>query len=407
MTAVKSLLLALAVGQIAQAQLDTAAKAAGLLYFGTAVDNPDLSDSQYLATLQTADFGQITPANGMKWQPTEPTQGTYTFSDGDQIASLAKSNNDYLRCHTLAWYNQLPSYITSGSWTNQTLIAALQEHIKGVVTHYKGQCYAWDVVNEALNEDGTYRQNVFYQHIGEAYIPIAFAAAAAADPNAKLYYNDYNIEYAGAKATGAQGIVKLVKAAGGRIDGVGFQSHFIVGQTPSLAAQKANLASFTALGVDVAITELDIRMTLPDTSALQAQQSTDYQTTTTACVQTKGCVGITIWDFTDKYSWVPGTFSGQGDACPWDSNYNKKPAYYGILAGLKSGSGSPSSSSTLITTTKPTTTSTAPPTTTTSSSPSTGAAHWGQCGGIGWNGPTTCVSPYACQVFNPYYSQCL
>jgi len=260
----------------------------------------------------------------------------------------------------------------------------------------------------ALNEDGTYRQNVFYQYIGEAYIPIAFAAAAAADPNAKLYYNDYNIEYAGSKATGAQGIVKLIQASGGRIDGVGLQSHFIVGQTPSLATQKANRASFTALGVEVAITELDIRMTLPDTSALQTQQSTDYQTPTTACVQTEGCVGITLWDYTDKYSWVPGTFSGQGDACPWDSNYNKKPAYYGILAGLQSGTGSSSStSSTLITTTTPTTSSRTTSTTTTSATSGTGAAHWGQCGGIGWSGPTTCVSPYTCQVLNSYYSQCL
>ncbi|KUL82633.1 hypothetical protein ZTR_09453 [Talaromyces verruculosus] len=407
MTLVRAIILALAVGHVVRAQLNTAAKAAGLLYFGTAVDNPDLGDSKYIANLETADFGQITPANAMKWQPTEPSQGSYTFAQGDQIANLAKSNNDYLRCHTLVWYNQLSSYITSGSWTNATLTAALKEHINGVVTHYKGQCYAWDVVNEALNEDGTYRQNVFYQYIGEAYIPIAFAAAAAADPNAKLYYNDYNIEYAGSKATGAQRIVKLIQAAGGRIDGVGLQSHFIVGQTPSLATQKANMAAFTALGVDVAITELDIRMTLPDTSALQTQQSTDYQTTTTACVQTKGCVGITLWDYTDKYSWVPGTFSGQGDACPWDSNYNKKPAYYGILAGLQSGTGSSSSTSstTLTTTTTPTTASST--TSTTSTSATSGAAHWGQCGGIGWSGPTICVSPYTCQVLNPYYSQCL
>ncbi|EED16894.1 endo-1,4-beta-xylanase, putative [Talaromyces stipitatus ATCC 10500] len=406
MVAVKPLILALAAGHLAHAQLNTAAKAAGLLYFGTAVDNGDLSDSQYLPNLETDDFGQITPANSMKWQPTEPSQGSYTFSQGDQIASLAKTNNDYLRCHNLVWYNQLPSYITSGSWTNETLIAALKEHINGVVTHWKGQCYAWDVVNEALNEDGTYRQNVFYQHIGEAYIPIAFAAAAAADPNAKLYYNDYNIEYPGAKATGAQNIVKSIQAAGARIDGVGLQAHFIVGQTPSLASQKANMAAFTALGVDVAITELDIRMTLPDTSALQTQQSTDYQTTTTACVQTKGCVGITLWDFTDKHSWVPGTFSGQGDACPWDSNYKKKPAYYGILAGLQSGAGG-STTLTTTTTSTPTTTSSPATTTTTGAGSGTGAAHWGQCGGNGWTGPTTCVSPYTCQVVNPYYSQCL
>lgn len=264
-----------------------------------------------------------------------------------------------------------------------------------------------DPVSLALNEDGTYRQNVFYQHIGEAYITIAFAAAAAADPNAKLYYNDYNIEYAGPKATGAQNIVKLIKNAGLRIDGVGLQSHFIVGQTPSLATQKANMASFTALGVEVAITELDIRMTLPETSALETQQSTDYQTTTAACVQTKGCVGITLWDFTDKYSWVPGTFSGQGDACPWDSNYNKKPAYYGILTALQVGSGSTTTTSVPPTSKSATTPTTMTTTTTSSGSSGTGAAHWGQCGGNNWTGPTTCVSPYTCQVINSWYSQCL
>lgn len=171
----------------------------------------------------------------------------------------------------------------------------MKNHITNLVTHYKGKCYAWDVVNEALNDDGTFRTNVFYNTIGPAYIPIAFATAAAIDPTVKLYYNDYNIENPGAKSTAAQNIVKMIKAYGVKIDGVGLQGHFIVGSTPSLADQKSNLAAFTALGVEVAYTELDIRMTLPETAALDKQQSTDYQNTVTACVSTKNCIGITIW----------------------------------------------------------------------------------------------------------------
>lgn len=186
----------------------------------------------------------------------------------------------------------------------------------------------------ALNEDGTYRNSIFYQTIGEAYIPIAFETAAAADPNVKLYYNDYNIEYAGPKATGAQRIVKLIQSYGAKIDAVGLQSHFIVGETPSQSTQASNMAAFTALGVDVAITELDIRMTLPSTDALLAQQKTDYYNTVAACVQTARCVGITVWDWTDKYSWIPHTFSGQGAACPWDEGFHKKPAYDGIRSAF-------------------------------------------------------------------------
>lgn len=170
---------------------------------------------------------------------------------------------------------------------------------------YKGKCYAWDVVNEALNDDGTYRADVFYNTIGPAYIPIAFAAAAAADPNVKLYYNDYNIENAGAKSTAAQAIVKSIKTYGAKIDGVGLQSHFIVGSTPSQSVQASNMAAFVALGVEVAVTELDVRMTLPSTAALLAQQSTDYANTVAACVATAGCIGITIWDYTDKVNPSP------------------------------------------------------------------------------------------------------
>jgi endo-1,4-beta-xylanase len=146
------------------------------------------------------------------------------------IANLAKSNGQLLRCHNTVWYSQLPSWVSNSNFNNATLISVMQNHITNEITHYKGQCYAWDVVNEAINDDGsgTLRTDVFQNVIGSAYIPIAFATAAKADPNAKLYYNDYNIESPGAKSTAAQNIVKMVKAYGAKIDGVGLQSHFIV-----------------------------------------------------------------------------------------------------------------------------------------------------------------------------------
>lgn len=252
------------------------------------------------ALSNTSDFGQITPANAMKWDAIEPAQGTFMFAAGDAIANLSASNNQLLRCHNLVWHSQLPSWVTSTQWTNETLTAMLQDHVTQEVTHYKGQCYAWDVVNEALNDNGTLQEDVFFNILGEDYIRIAFEAAAAADPSAKLYYNDFGIETAGAKSTGAQNIVKTLKAAGTKIDGVGLQSHFIAGSTPSKSSQVSNLQSFTSLGVEVAITELDIRIELPVTTSNLAQQSTDYQTTIDACLAVDGCVGITVWDFDDK-----------------------------------------------------------------------------------------------------------
>ena len=254
-----------------------------------------------------------------------------------------------------------------------------------------------------------------YDVIGPAYIPLAFKWAQAADPSVKLYYNDYNIETAGAKSTGAQNIVKMIKAYGGKIDGVGLQAHFIAGSTPSTSAQVSNMKAFTALGVEVAVTELDVRMTLPETSTLDAQQAKDYVSTVNACLQVDGCVGLTVWDFDDKYSWVPSTFSGQGAADIFNNNVQAKPAYSAILSALNaaatgsggSGGSGGSTPTTLTTSARPTTTPGSGTGTGTGSGSSSGTAQqWGQCGGIGWTGPTACVSGTTCHVLNSYYSQC-
>ncbi|KAI0873311.1 carbohydrate-binding module family 1 protein [Hypoxylon argillaceum] len=394
----------------AQAQLNKLAKGAGLKYFGSATDNGELTDTAYVAILDNTDeFGQITPGNGQKWQYTEPSQGVFSYTSGDQIANLAATNGQLLRCHTLVWYSQLPSWVSSGTWTVATLTSVVNTHISNVVGHYKGKCYAWDVVNEGLNDDGTYRQNVFYNVLGDSYFALAFTAAAAADPAAKLYYNDYNIESTGAKQAAAAKIVSLVKAAGAKIDGVGMQAHLIVGSTPSQSALQSAMASYVAAGAtEVAYTELDIRFTtLPSTASGLQQQAADYAAVTKACLATKACVGITIWDYTDKYSWIPSTFSGQGDACLYDSVLAKKPAWTAVSSALAAAATGAvttttgtATSTTLVTST--TTTTTAGPTTTGCTS-----LKYGQCGGLGWTGCTVCATGSTCTFSNNYYFQCL
>lgn len=216
------------------------------------------------------------------------------------------------------------------------LLQVINAHVANEVGHYRGMCYAWDVVNEAFEENGQFRQSVFYKILGQDFIAAAFHAAAQADPYAKLYYNDYNLENPGPKQDAAARLVEDVRYTGARIDGVGLQGHFIVGQTPVKDALKAAIARFAALNVDVAFTELDIRhATMPPNGGDLQRQSIDYQNVVLACIESPRCVGITVWDFTDQYSWVPSTFPGQGGATLFDNNLAAKPAYSGVLGALR------------------------------------------------------------------------
>ncbi|GAA5039521.1 endo-1,4-beta-xylanase [Thermocatellispora tengchongensis] len=305
-------------------------------YFGSATDNPHLSDPVYKQILGS-EFGQLTVGNTMKWQYTEPSEGRFDYEAADTIVELAEANDQTVRGHTLVWHNQLPDWVNSVP--SDRLLNVMRNHITNEVTHFKGRLIHWDVVNEAFEEDGSRRQTVFQQKIGDGYIAEAFRAARAADPNVKLYYNDYNIEGIGPKSDAVYNMVKSFKQQGIPIDGVGMQAHLILGQVPSTLRQ--NIQRFADLGVDVAITELDIRMDLPRTAAKDAQQANDYTRVVEACLAVSRCVGITVWDFSDKQSWVPSVFPGQGAALPYDENYNKKPAYYAITAAL-GGTSSPS-----------------------------------------------------------------
>ncbi|KAI6758702.1 hypothetical protein HG530_010942 [Fusarium avenaceum] len=317
--------------------LQAAMKAAGKQYFGTALTVRN--DNQETNILNNKnEFGSITPENAMKWEAIQPNRGQFNWGPADQHANAATSRGLELRCHTLVWYSQLPSWVANGNWNNQTLQTVMRDHINAVVGRYKGKCTHWDVVNEALNEDGTYRDNVFLRVIGEAYIPIAFRMAQAADPKTKLYYNDYNLEYGDAKAQGAIRITKLVQSYGLRIDGVGLQAHMTSESTPtqntptpSRAKLAAVLKSFTDLNVDVAYTELDIRMNTPANAQKLKTNADAYARMIGSCMDVKRCVGITVWGISDKYSWVPGTFKGEGSALLWDDNFNKKPSYTSTL----------------------------------------------------------------------------
>jgi len=297
---------------------------------GTAVTGSKLTGSY--GDIAGAQFGSLTPGNAMKWETVEPTQGSFNWTEADQIVAFAQAHNQQVRGHTLVWHSQNPSWLTNGTWTSAQLSSLLQNHISTEVGRYKGKIAAWDVVNEPFNEDGTYRSTLWYNGLGANYIAQALTWAHAADPAAKLYINDYNVEGVNAKSTALYNLVKSLRAAGVPIDGVGLQAHLILGQVPATLQQ--NIQRFADLGVDVAITELDVRMALPADSGKLAQQKADFKSVVAACAAVTRCVNITVWGFTDSDSWVPGTFPGYGAATPYDENYAPKPAYYGIAEAL-------------------------------------------------------------------------
>ncbi|WP_327287761.1 endo-1,4-beta-xylanase [Streptomyces sp. NBC_01198] len=286
-------------------------------YFGTAVPASKLGNSAY-STILDREFNMITPENEMKWDTTEPSRGNFNFGPADQIVSHAQAHGQRMRGHTLVWHNQLPGWVSNLSASD--LQSAMDNHITQEMTHFKGKIYAWDVVNEAFADGGSgqHRSSPFQDKLGNGFIEHAFRTARSVDANAKLCYNDYNIEnWSDAKTQGVYNMVKDFKSRGVPIDCVGFQSHFGNGGPPS--SFQTTLSNFAALGVDVQLTELDIAQA----------GTTQYGNTVRACLNVARCTGITVWGIRDSDSWRSGD-----NPLLFDSNGNAKAAYTTVLNTL-------------------------------------------------------------------------
>ncbi|MEU8215481.1 endo-1,4-beta-xylanase [Micromonospora taraxaci] len=289
-------------------------------YFGAAVAAYKLSDSAY-TTILNREFNSVTPENEMKMNATEPQQGRFSYTDADRIVNHARSQGMSVRGHTLAWHSQQPGWMESMS--GSALRSAMLNHVTQVATYYRGKIYAWDVVNEAFADGSSgARRDSNLQRTGNDWIEAAFRAADAADPNAKLCYNDYNTDnWTHAKTQAVYNMVRDFKARGVPIDCVGFQSHFN-NDSPYVSNYRTTLSSFAALGVDVQITELDIQGASPNT----------YRSVVEDCLAVSRCTGITVWGIRDSDSW-------RSNQTPllFNSNGSKKPAYDAVLAALNNG----------------------------------------------------------------------
>jgi endo-1,4-beta-xylanase len=328
----------------AEQPLRAAAEGAGIL-IGTAVRPEQLSEAAYTATLGR-EYNLVEPEDAMKWWVLHSEAGRYDFRPADRIVQFASEHRMKVRGHTLVWGRNNPAWLTEAHYTSDQLSRVLQQHIETVVQHYRGQVFAWDVVNEALDENGKIRSSLWYDQPGiglagkgAAYIEQCFRWAHAADPDALLFYNEAGGEEVNAKSDAIYEMAKDFLRRGVPIHGVGFQMH-VENLRVNTASVSANIARLTALGLQVHITELDVAIPVDAAgNALHAEdlqrQADIYRQIASACLGHRGCTALQTWGFTDKYSWI-GSHSHhtQGAALLFDRHYGAKPAYDALFGAM-------------------------------------------------------------------------
>ena len=315
----------------------TAAARSGRLA-GTAVAyGPLMNDEAYRDTL-VAEFNYITPENETKWGVLQPTDDprVWDFAQADAIYSFAREHDMKVKGHTFIWHSQAPSFIHSG--LNKAQLSILMTaHILRTGLEYRQHTYAWDVVNEAVADDGSgLRESVFSDKLGEKFIKQSFILArAATHPKTKLYYNDYNILSLNDKSDAVHALMQDLRERHVPVHGVGFQGHIDARFAPSYEEMVSNFTRFGDLGLSVNVSELDVRIAgiAGDKARKFAVQKQIYQRVAAACMAVDNCEGITTWGFTDAHSWVDQQF-GADDPLLFDENYERKPAYYGLVHGF-------------------------------------------------------------------------
>ncbi|GAB4295167.1 MAG: endo-1,4-beta-xylanase [Oscillatoriaceae cyanobacterium] len=306
-------------------------------HIATAVkEKPLLYDPMYGQVL-AREFNTIMPENEFKFENVHPERDKYDFSTTDRLITFARTNGMHVRGHTLVWFHALPRWLLEGNFSRDELIAILEDHVKTVVRHYRGQVYAWDVVNEVLNADGSYRDTLWLRAIGPDYIDMAFRWAHEADPKALLFLNDYG-EGLNAKSDNLYSLLHDLVSRSVPINGIGFQMHvgFLSSDNPQEVA--ANIKRIGDLGLEVAFTETDIPIAkLPGKTKAEklAAQAKLYGELLQVCLDAPNCHTFGMWGFTDRYSWIK-KFQGQDNApLIFDAQYRPKPAHQAMVEVLQ------------------------------------------------------------------------
>lgn len=337
-----SIVLAFSMGTRSQdtPSLRDLAEERGIL-IGTAVEYDPLDSDATYASVLAQHYNMVIPANEMKMRALRPTPDEFTFGRADGIVAFAQENDMQVRGGPLAWHQAVAYWIRHRNLSRDEAMLALEEHIKAVVGHYKGQVFAWDVVNEAVHDSGMALRgtdislydsdSLWLTTIGPEYIALAFQWAHEADPDALLFYNDYNTEKSRTKANAVYNLVASLVEQGVPIHGVGFQMHINASEPPDYNFIRSEFARISDLGLQIHITELDVRisdMDTPRSESLQRQADV-YREITNICLEFDSCTALITWGFTDRHSWL-NTPADENAPLPFDMNYQPKPAFFAL-----------------------------------------------------------------------------
>ncbi|HEX7976211.1 MAG TPA: endo-1,4-beta-xylanase [Anaerolineales bacterium] len=305
-------------------------------WVGVAVEPSLIANDPIYAELLARQFNMITPEVAMKFEVLHPERSRYDFSEGDAILAFARAHNMAVRGHTLVWDQQLPAWLTEGQFSREEWRSILQDHIRTVVGHYRGKLTAWDVVNEAFDDNGSLRNTVWLRNIGPEYIALAFRWAHEADPQARLFYNDNGGEGLNRKSDAIYALAQGLLRDGISIGGIGMEMHTWLGGPPNPADLAANLGRLARLGLDVHITEMDIRTQYSQKPAAEklADQASMYREIFSTCLAAPNCKAFVTWGLTDRYSWIPAKTNKPDAPLLFDEQGRPKPAFFSIRDAL-------------------------------------------------------------------------
>ncbi len=307
----------------------------GIWMGASALVDPLQTEPLYSETLAQK-FNLLTPENEMKFSRLHPERDRYDFTKSATLVNFAKSHQMQVYGHTLVWYRHLPDWLEEGDWSREELMEILQQHIYTVVGRFRGQVQAWDVVNEAVENNGSLRDSIWLKGIGSDYIELAFRWAHEADPDARLFYNDYRGEGLGKKSDAIYALVADLKQRNVPIHGVGLQMHLGIQDAPDPKEVAQNIERLNALGLEVRITEMDVQIYGGEGTNEERlrQQASVYRSMMRVCLAASNCTGITTWGLSDQYSWVPYHFERSDAPLLFDNNYQPKPAYDALVEVL-------------------------------------------------------------------------
>ena len=315
-------------GQTLRALADTRR----FLIGAAAVPKAIAAEPLYARTL-SREFNCLVAENCMKAQYLQPEPGRFDFEEADRLVAFAQQHGMAVRGHTLVWHNQTPPWIRDADMSRAQALEHLSNHIFSVVEHFRGQVFAWDVVNEVLEDTFfSYREKSrWYQLIGRDYVELAFKWARQADPDCKLFYNDYDLEAVDAKFDATMRLLRDLLDRNIPLDGVGFQFHstaehvFSMGKDEKFAERCDRVRQ--KLGLEVHVTEMDLSLRPNPSPEDLAMQAAAYARILKLALEAENCTALLTWGFTDKHSWIPAFHGGKyGHALPFDEAYQPKAA---------------------------------------------------------------------------------